>query len=251
MTLTNSIVRNSSSSGVRLQTSNSTLTSNTFANNSVAAISMDLASNPTIVGVTATNNGTNALALDAGTMVGNGFWDDPDIVYRLSGDITVTAGKTLTVGAGQIVKFRVGQADDLLVDGTLTANGTPALPIIFTSDRDDSAGGDTNNNGLTDGNNGDWNAINLRTGSSGHLLDNVQVRFGGSGNPAELVAAVPMTLTNSLVRNSSTSGVRLQTSNSTLIANTFTNNLGAAISMDLASNPAISGVTVNNNGDFF
>ena len=248
LTLTNSVVRNSSTSGVRIQTSNPTLTTNTFENNSVAAISMNLASNPAISGVTVTNNGANALILDSGSLVGNGFWNDPDIVYRLTGDVTVPAGSTLTVGAGQIVKFRFLAGDDLVVDGTLNADGTPAQPIIFTADQDDSAGGDTNNNGISVGSHGYWNAIQLRAGSSGHILDNVEIRFGGAGNSAALVASVPMTLTNSVVRNSSTSGVRLQTSNSTLSSNTFQNNLTAAISMDLASNPAISGVTVTSNG---
>ncbi len=247
MTLTNSLVVNSASSGVRLQTSNSTLTANTFKNNSVAAISMDLASNPVITGVTMVNNVANALILDPGTMVGNGFWDDKDIAYRLTGDVTVPVGSTLTVGAGQIVKFRMFANDDLIVDGKLIADGTPTSKIIFTSDRDDTAGGDTNNNGATTGNNGDWNSIQLRTGSSGHILDNVEVRFGGTANPASLVASVPMTLTNSMVVNSASSGVRLQTSNSTLTTNTFKNNSVAAISMDLASNPVITGVTMQNN----
>ena len=199
MTLTNSVVRNSITSGVRLQTSSSTLTSNVFQNNSVAAISMDLASNPAISGVTVTNNGSNALVLDKGTLVGNGFWNDPDVVYRLTGDVTVPVGSTLTVGAGQIVKFRTFSEDDLLVDGTLIAHGTAAQPILFTSDRDDSAGGDTNNNGITVGGNGDWNAIQLRSGSSGHIFDNVEIRYGGNShaggsNTAALVASVPMTL---------------------------------------------------------
>ena len=185
---------------------------------------MDLASNPAITGVTVTSNAVNALILDAGALVGNGFWDDRDIVYRLTGDVTVPLDSTLTVGAGQIVKFRTFAGDDLLVDGTLTADGTAALPIIFTSDRDDTSGGDTNNNGVTGGGNGDWESIRLRAGSSGHHLDNVQIRFGGGAGPASLVAAVPMTLSNSVVRNSFTSGVRLQTSNSTLTTNSFLNN---------------------------
>ena len=64
---------------------------------------MDLASNPTITGVTAENNGSNAVTLDWGTLAGDGFWDDPDIVYQLSGDVTVPAGATLTLAGGQVV----------------------------------------------------------------------------------------------------------------------------------------------------
>jgi hypothetical protein len=251
LTLTNSTIRNSAQAGVRIASSNPTLTSNTFVNNSGAAVSMDLASNPAISGVTLTNNGTNGLLLDGGPLVGNGFWNDPDIVYLMFDDVTVPAGQTLTVAPGQVVKARCCFFVNLFVDGTLTADGTAAQPIIFTADRDDAAGGDTNNNGSNDAPfNGLWEGIQFNATSTGSVMDFTDVRFGGDGPaPANIfVNGGQLTLTNSAVRNSAQAGVRIASSNPTLTNNSFVNNLGAAVRMDLASNPAITGVTMTNNG---
>ena len=49
---------------------------------------------------------------------------------------------TLTIEEGVIVKF--GTDNELYVWGTLNVNGTPQKPVVFTSFKDDSHGGDTN-----------------------------------------------------------------------------------------------------------
>jgi hypothetical protein len=249
MTLSNSVVENSGSAGVRIQTSNPTLSSNIFRNNSLAAISMDLASNPAINGVTLTNNVVNALILDSGTLVGNGFWNDPDIVYRLTGDVTVPAGTTLTIGTGQIVKFRTFAGDDLIVDGTLIADGTSALPIVFTSDRDDSIGGDTNNNGTTVGNNGDWSSVQLNIGSVANLLNYVEMRFGGGGRNATLIAdGASLTLSNSVVRNSSSNAiVARKSSDVNLSSNSIAQNSDTGIRAELDGRVTASSNTIEKN----
>src|SRR5690606_5843742 len=104
------------------------------------------------------------------------FWTNPDIVYRMAGDVTVAEGITLTVGAGQVVKS-FGSVD-LFVNGRLIADGTAADRIIFTSDRDDTAGGDTNNDGAaaTAGID-DWGSIQFGPTSNNSLMDFVDVRY--------------------------------------------------------------------------
>jgi hypothetical protein len=249
LALSNSVIRNSSSAGVRIATSNPTLTSNTFQTNTGAAVSMDLASNPAISGVTLANNGVNGLLVDSGTLTGSRFWDDPDIVYRLAHDVIVDAGATLTIAPGQVVKLLSFAASDLFVNGTLNADGTAARPIIFTTDRDDTAGGDTNNNGAESLGNGQWNTISFGATSTANVLDHVEMRHGGGGGPGMVVVnGAALALSNSVIRNSASAGVRIATSNPTLTTNSFQSNSGAAVSMDLASNPAISGVTIANNG---
>ncbi|OQY03290.1 MAG: hypothetical protein B6I22_11950 [Desulfobacteraceae bacterium 4572_123] len=204
LTLTNSIIRHSSTHGVRIQNSDPVMTDNTWHDNASAAVSMDLGSNPDISGVTLSNNGINGIRLDAGSLTEDGFWDDPDIVYWTAGDITVPEGMTLTMGAGQVVKFGF-YVNDLFVNGALDALGVFAAPIIFTGARDDSAGGDTNNDAdTTSPSSGNWGRIEL-TGSA-NVMEHVSVRYGGYSSAGMLT--VTNGLINNIITNSSWGGIR-------------------------------------------
>ena len=180
VTIAHSTISDTSTHGVRVVASNPTLTGNTYARNTGAAISMDLASNPAVSGVTLTNNGVNGLQVDGGTLTVDGFWNDPDIVYYLYDDVTVAAGKTLTVAPGQIVKFRDWYVD-LYVSGTLNADGTQAAPIIFT-DRHDTippAVTPTTTAAATIAGASRWAGIEFLSGSTNNIMDYVDVRWGG------------------------------------------------------------------------
>ncbi len=217
---------------------------------------MNLASNPSISGITVTGNGSNSLVLDSGNLTVDGFWNDPEIVYRLNGDVTVPAGRTLTIGAGQVVKARSFAGDDIFVDGTLIADGTPAARIIFTSDNDDTAGGDTDNNGPTGnfaGTRGSWDQIQFNATSTGSVMDNIEVRFAGDLSFGGVVASIfvnggGLTLINSTIRHSETTGVRVIGANPTISGVEFQNNSGSAMSMNVASNPAVTDVSFLSNG---
>ena len=148
-------------------------------------------------------------------------WKTGDI-QLLDGEARVPQKATLTVEPEAIVKGRTFSTDALIVEGTVHAGtpGQPGPPTVFTSGRDDSAGGDTNNDGLTTGANGDWGGLEFTSTSSGNFLDNVEVRFAGRGGTAAVGDdGGALALTNSVIRNSSTAGVRIQTSDPTLISN--------------------------------
>ncbi len=165
-TISSSTSADAAAVGLRLQGSNATLTGDTFQANVGAAISMDVASDPSISTPTQTNNGVNGVALDGGYINANNSWNNPSIVYVLTGGIQVQGSATLTIGAGQIVKFQPSVS--LTVLASLQANGTSTQPIIFTSFKDDSAGGDTNNDGsATSPKAGDWGQLEFASGSSG------------------------------------------------------------------------------------
>ena len=243
LTLTSSAISNSGSPGLRLEQTTATLSADTFSSNNGAAISMDLDSNPTITGESAsdfTGNIVNGLALDGGNLAENLTWNNPSIVYVVQHAITVPAGMTLTVGAGQIVKVL---GISLTVDGTLSAQGTAASPVIFTSLNDNVTGGQTSNNANANPGQGNWGMVQFDADSTANVLTYVQVLYAGSnGTPAAVYdQGGPLTMSNSTVSTSGSSGLRLEKSTASLSADTFTSNNGAAISMDLDSNPTIIG----------
>ncbi|MBI2415287.1 MAG: M4 family metallopeptidase, partial [Candidatus Kerfeldbacteria bacterium] len=71
-------------------------------------------------------------------------WVQSHSPYVISGSVSVANGNTLTIEPGTTVKF-LNTTSTLTVSGTLDARGTSDQPIIFTSYKDDTYGGDTNN----------------------------------------------------------------------------------------------------------
>ncbi|PHR93446.1 MAG: hypothetical protein COA78_32950 [Blastopirellula sp.] len=119
----------------------------------------------------------------SGAIIVDTVWTN-DEVQVLTGDVTVAAGVTLTINPGTVVKA-LTTATDLKVNGTLLADGTAAAPIIFTSLKDDSAGGDTNNDGtVTTPAKGNWGHILFSVNSTGSIMDIPRsVMLGASETP--------------------------------------------------------------------
>ena len=249
LSISNSTFDSSAADGPRLDGTDAVLTNNIFTNNAGAAVSMDLNSNPTISGVTVSNNGINGLQVDTGTLGKNLTWDDPDIVYWLDDDVVVGNGMTLQIDAGQVIKPAHGNVE-LIVDGTLDINGTAADPVVITSSRDDTRGGDTNNDGsATAPVPASWARIRMSGDSSGNTIDHLESHYGGFFFGHSLQAIdTDLAISNSTFAHSAADGPRLVGSDAVLTDNVFTDNVGAAVSMDLNSNPTISGVTISNNG---
>ena len=133
-------------------------------------------------------------------------------VFRVTGDITVNAGVTLTVAPGVIVKFDGNRR--ITVNGTLNAIGTSGQKVTFTSFTDDTAGGDSNGNGPSSGAPGSWRDIYYNNGSAGRL-EHVVARFGGAasvGNVYVESTGSAIQIVSSEFRNSSTMGIRLYNS---------------------------------------
>jgi len=109
----------------------------------------------------------------------NTTWTAAGSPYVLLKETIVTENVTLTLEPGTIVKgYRNGA---LTVRGELVAIGTEDNPIIFTSVKDDSVGGDTNKDGnLTIPRHGDWPWVRFASGSTG-TIQHAIIRYGGKG----------------------------------------------------------------------
>ncbi len=92
--------------------------------------------------------------------------------------VQVRAGANLVLPKGTTLKIERGR---FYVDSNLTALGTPSEPIVMTSLKDDSFGGDTNKDGnATQPKPGEWQGLQFVSGAGASRLDNVVLRFGGA-----------------------------------------------------------------------
>jgi parallel beta-helix repeat protein len=130
--------------------------------------------------------------------------------YQVYGTVTVNAGVKLTVDPGVVVKFHDNAG--ITVHGGLSAAGTAAQPVVFTSWKDDEYGGDLNLNGYANAPvNGDWNSIYVSDQATAAwcVLDHAVVRYGGRGNNSQFyVYRTGFNISNSVFSNSSTHGIR-------------------------------------------
>lgn len=133
-----------------------------------------------------TGNQINGMEVRAGTLNTQGVWDDTDIVHVVYGEIVIpnyhhegglrlqsARDKSLVVklwgqNAGITAAGGPTEVDDR-IGGILQIVGMPGYPVIFTSLADDSVGAgldifgnpqyDTNGNGISVGQAGDWRSI--------------------------------------------------------------------------------------------
>lgn len=96
------------------------------------------------------------------------------VVWQV-GDLTVPAGRTLTLDPGTVLK----STGTMTVSGSLFANGAVAAPVIITVPTDDTAGGDTDVDGgatAPTGSSSTWLAVS----SGGTVtLESVELRYRG------------------------------------------------------------------------
>ena len=175
----NAFIRNGLS-GIYVKTASApAIRNNTFRNQGMYAVEMEADAKPRFSGNIATDNATNGVKVK-GTIAGATTWD-ADLVY-VAGGVTIPSGASLTPAVGTIIKFWRGT--NWTVKRPLVVDGTEASPIVLTSLRDDTYGGDTNNDGGPAPRPGDWGTITVGSTASasrfGHRCS-ATVGPGGEG----------------------------------------------------------------------
>ena len=156
-----------------------------FRNSEYCAINSNPGWEPTLTNMTwqdFTGSTFNGLCLHGESISNNATWDETEVAYVILNDLTVTTGYSLTWGPGIVVKPRTYHID-LFVDGTLNAYGEDGSRIYVTSIKDDSVGGQTNDNADPAGR-GEWGSVRFMGGSSG-TLDYVEFRYGGDDDSSD------------------------------------------------------------------
>jgi Right handed beta helix region/FlgD Ig-like domain len=202
-----------------------------------------------------------------GNVASSTTWTRALSPYILSGTVTVNAGVTLTIQDGVTVLFN--SAAQLSILGTLTAIGTAATPITFTSSAVNPAmglwkniifqagssafsqisyatidyGGDVNNGTVLSGGNGE---VIVAGGSPtfDHLTVNASSRLG-----FDLVGGAAM-IRNSTVTGNNWSGISVWNATATLTDSSFSGNAQDGIQVWNSSSASLNNVALSSNGGY-
>lgn len=139
----------------------------------------------------------------SGPITANTTWALAQSPFEVTADVSVANGATLNIEAGAVVYFDAG-ANLIVSNGALNARGTAGQPITFTSVLDTATGAPAP---------GNWGQIRFLSGTSNAaIMEYAQVRYG--------------------------QGISVQSASPTFNYLQISQNLGAAITVDLNASPA-------------
>ena len=238
--LSGSTLRDCAAHALKIQAASQPILDNdTFAANGATGnnytVAMDASSTPVVSNLTFTSNAFQGVQVFGGTLASSATWQvwAYNAPYVLTESVTVDAGVVLTIQPGAVVK---NASKGLYVNGTLVADGTQA-PIVFTSSKDDTAGGDSNGDGAaTLPAAGNWKGIYLSPDSGKSVFNNCSFLYAGDTlgfynndyrSCAVYINSCSPTILQSTVADSAVHGIELWASAATISGTAF-NNMGAA-----------------------
>lgn len=147
--------------------------------NNATPIYVHGAAQPVIENCILRNNNRNAVELAAETYNQDVTLDIVNMPYLLRSDLSVASSATLSIRPGVRLKFEGGC--QIHIHGAIQARGSSQYPIIFTSAKDDSVGGDSNGDGVSVGSRGEWGGIYINDTSADDrcLIEYAIFKYGG------------------------------------------------------------------------
>jgi parallel beta-helix repeat protein len=269
-TLQNSTIESSLSHGMICNGNSEPVLNNvTFQNCTSAPVGMSLLSNPQFNQIIFTSNAYLGIQLIDASISSNATLNKrsiagiDNVAYLIKSLLTINSDATLTINAGVVIKFNTpNNYGQIKVNGAIKTIGSLTEPVIFTSEKDDSVGGDTNN----DGNNttpakGDWYCIELNSAAidTENLFTNTKLRYGGYYNASwdnDKKSYGSLRIKNAFAHiedctfeQSLTSGLGVfGNSDPVILSNTFKNIDLTPVTMSMFSNPQFSGNSMSNIG---
>ncbi|NOZ46427.1 MAG: hypothetical protein GXO79_06555, partial [Chlorobi bacterium] len=256
--------------GIYMQyASNPALSNNTIGSSQMTPLAMSFEANPTMTNnvLSFSDNQYDAIGLIGGTLTADAtvsqrsFTGIDNITYFMLGKIIVPVDKTLTIMPGVVIKADNYQYN-ILIEGTLIAEGTADNKIVFTSVKDDNHGNpnDTNKDGTsTTPAIGNFSGIVFSpTSSDTSSIDHCIIKYASAnseyyystsmGGSAIVTANVSPSITNCEIKDVNYGIKCYEASNPTISNNSMVNITYTPFAVSGSANPVFTGNTFLNVG---